>query len=157
MGWTKADLIADAWAVNGIANYEFDLSGGQIDNALRILDNMMSEWNGKGIKIGFPLSLSPSDSNTTDDTSIPDFAYTAIIYNLAIRLGPTIGKQALPEVKQTAKTAYETLTIICNTPRTRQMPANYPAGAGNRQTRDAVFLEPPEDTKQLGDDSYKIG
>lgn len=155
--WTKGEIVNDAFAEIGLVNYVFDLDDEQLILALRKLDNIMAMLRENGISLGFPVSLSPSESALTQESGVPNYAYNAIIKKLAIGLAPTVGKTVSPDLKKEADEAYTILTITANTPRAMQMPRRTPAGAGNSHIgSDRIFLTPPEDTIQIGEFDYKI-
>lgn len=153
MGFTKREYIAAAFDEIGLASYTFDLEPEQIQSALRRLDAMMAEWNAKGIRLGYPLPLSPSDSDLDEQTYVPDSANEAIITNLGIRLAPSLGKQVSPDTKITARLAYNTLSSRAAMPNEMQYPSNLPSGAGNKPySVQTVFLPGPVDPVLAGQD-----
>ena len=77
--------------------------------ALRRLDAMMAGWNARGIRLGYPLPSSPSDSSLTEPTGVPDRANEAVILNLAILLAPGIGKTVSADTRIQARAALNTL------------------------------------------------
>ncbi len=106
---------------------------------------MMADWNGKGIRLGYPIPASPQDGSIDEQTSVPDSAYEAIICSLGIRLAPSYGKQVMPETKATAKQGYDTLLQRATFPLEQQFPNTLPSGAGNKPWRvyDNPFLGNP--------------
>ncbi len=132
MGWTKRELINDAFDEIGIASYEFDLSPGEIQSALRKLDSLMASWNSLGIFVGYPLPSSPSTSSIDSQSGVPDVAYEAIITNLAIRIAPSFGKQVSVDTKIAARTSYNALLSLYANPVEMRFPRSLPAGAGNK-------------------------
>ena len=153
MGYTKREYVAAAFDEIGLASYAFDLEPEQIQSALRRLDAMIAEWNAKGIRLGYPLPLSPSESDLDEQTRVPDSANEAIITNLGIRLAPSVGKQVSPDTKVTAKLAYNTLLARAAMPQEMQFPSNLPSGAGNKPySTQSVFLPGPVDSVQVGQD-----
>jgi len=154
MPWTKRQFVNQAFEEIGLASYVFDLGPEQLQSALRRLDAMMATWNGKGIRIGYPLPSSPGSSDLDDDTNVPDSANEAIYTNLAIRLAPTYGKQVMPETKMVARSAYNELLMRNAMPPEMQLPGHMPAGAGNKPWRwDDAFLNDPSDPLVAGPDS----
>ena len=113
---------------------------------------MMADWNGKGIRLGYPIPSSPQDGDLDEQTNVPDSAYEAIICNLAVRLAPSYGKVVMPETKATGKQGYDTLLQRATFPLEQQLPGTMPAGAGNKYWRvaDDPFLEPPSDPVETG-------
>lgn len=152
MGWTKEQFVLAAFEEIGKADYAFDLQPEQLLAGLRRLDSMMAEWNGDGIRLGYPLPSSPSDSNYSADTNVPDKANTAIYANLAIRVAPIIGKTVSAETKMTARNAYRVLLNAATMPNEQQFPGTMPAGAGTKQPTQP-FLDGPDDHIDAGDDS----
>jgi hypothetical protein len=154
MGYTKRQFVTAAFEEIGLASYAFDLQPEQIESARRRLDAMMADWNGKGIRLGYPIPSSPQEGSIDEETNVPDSAYEAIICNLGIRLAPSYGKQVMPETKATAKQGYDTLLQRATAPLEQQLPDTMPSGAGNKPWRvyDNPFLRPPVDRVTAGPD-----
>jgi hypothetical protein len=154
MGWTKRQMIEQAFDEIGLASYAFDLTPEQMQSAIRRLDTMMAAWNALGIRLGYPLPSSPQDSDLDEQTNVPDSANEAIYTNLAIKLAPSYGKQVMPDTKATAKESYNTLLSLAAMPKEQQMPGTMPAGAGNKPWRldDKPFLRSPVDQVLAGGD-----
>lgn len=147
MSWTKRQLITQAFAEVGLAEYVFDLSTEQLQNALTRLDGMMAVWNGKGIFLGYPLPNTQAQSSLEQDSNLPNWAYEAVYLNLAIRLAPGFGKTISPDTKLNAKLALDAVMAQNAMPVEMQFPDTMPSGAGNKpwRTIDAPFLGPPVD------------
>jgi len=154
MGYSKRQFIEAALAEIGLASYAFDLQPEQLEAARRRLDAMMADWNGKGIRLGYPIPVSPQDGSIDEQTNVPDSAYEAIICNLGIRLAPSYGKQVMNETKATAKQGYDTLMQRATAPLEQQFPNTMPSGAGNKPWRvyDNPFLRPPVSPVEAGPD-----
>ena len=154
MGYTKRQFILAAFEEIGLASYTFDLQPEQLESARRRLDAMIADWNGKGIRLGYPIPSSPQDGSIDEETFVPDSAYEAIICSLGIRLAPSYGKQVMPMTMATAKQGYDTLLQRATFPLEQQMPSTMPAGAGNKPWRvyDNPFVRPPVDPVQVGPD-----
>jgi hypothetical protein len=154
MGYTKRQFILAAFEEIGLASYTFDLQPEQLESARRRLDAMIADWNGKGIRLGYPIPSSPQDGSIDEETFVPDSAYEAIICSLGIRLAPSYGKQVMPMTMATAKQGYDTLLQRATFPLEQQMPSTMPAGAGNKPWRvyDNPFLRPPVNPVQVGPD-----
>jgi len=153
MGWTKRQFVEQAFEEIGYASFSYDLQPEQLQSALRRLDSMMASWNGKGIRLGYPIPSFPQDSELNDQTNVPDSANEAIYTNLAVRLAPTIGKMVSTETKSAAKSSYNVLVNRSATPIEMQLPGNVPAGAGNKTWRnDNPFLNDPADNISAGND-----
>ena len=154
MGYSKRQFIEAAFAEIGLASYVFDLQPEQLEAARQRLDAMMADWNGKGIRLGYPIPVSPQDGSIDEQTNVPDSAYEAIICNLGIRLAPSYGKQVMNETKATAKQGYDTLMQRATAPLEQQFPNTLPSGAGNKPWRvyDNPFLRPPVNPVEAGPD-----
>lgn len=154
MGYSKRQFIEAAFAEIGLASYAFDLQPEQLEAARQRLDAMMADWNGKGIRLGYPIPVSPQDGSIDEQTNVPDSAYEAIICSLAIRLAPSYGKQVMNETKATAKQGYDTLMQRATAPLEQQFPNTMPSGAGNKPWRvyDNPFLRPPVSPVEAGPD-----
>jgi hypothetical protein len=154
MGYSKRQFVAAAFEEIGLASYVFDLQPEQLQSALRRLDAMIADWNGKGIRLGYPLPGSPQYSDLDEPSEVPDSANEAIITNLAIRIAPGYGKVVMPETKAVAKDSYNTLLQRATAPIQQQMPVTMPSGAGNKPWRvyDNPFLRPPVDPVTAGPD-----
>jgi hypothetical protein len=154
MGYSKRQFVAAAFEEIGLASYVFDLSPEQLQSAMRRIDAMMADWNGKGIRLGYPLPNSPQDSDLDEPTLVPDWANEAIITNGAVRLAPGYGKVVMPETKAVAKDSYNTLLQRAAMPPEQQLPATMPAGAGNKPWRvyDNPFIRPPVNPVDVGPD-----
>ncbi len=154
MGWTKRQFIAGAFEEIGMASYVFDLQPEQLQSALRRLDVMMADWNGKGIRLGYPLPSSPQDSDLDEQTNVPDSSNETILTNLAIRLAPGYGKTVSPDTKATARNSYNTVLSRATFPSEQQLPGTMPAGAGNKPWRvyDDPFLRRPVGPVLAGQD-----
>ena len=152
MGYSKRQFISAAFDEIGLASYAFDLQPEQFEAALKRLDAMMADWNGKGIRLGYPLPSSPQYSNLDAQSEVPDAAFETIITNLAIRIAPSYGKQVMPDTKITAKNAYNTLLSRATLPMQAQL-GQLPSGAGNKPWRyDNPFLNRPIDPVLAGQD-----
>lgn len=153
MSWTKRQLVEQAFEEIGYASYAFDLQPEQLQAGLRRLEAMMGTWNGRGIRLGYPLSGSPNAAELDVSSNVPDSANEAIYTNLAVRIGPIVGKNVSMETKQAARLAYTQLLSRFTMPQEQQLPNTMPAGAGNKPWRqDRPFLPGPEDTLDAGDD-----
>jgi hypothetical protein len=154
MGYSKRQFISAAFDEIGLASYAFDLQPEQFEAALKRLDAMMADWNGKGIRLGYPLPSSPQYSDLDAQSEVPDSAFESIICNLAIRIAPSYGKQVMPQTQIAAKSAYQTLLSRATMPPEMQLPGSMPSGAGNKPWRvyDEPFLRRPIDPVLAGQD-----
>lgn len=155
MSWTKRQFVESAFDEIGLASYIYDLQPEQLQKGLRRLDSMMAMWNGKGIRLGYPIPSSPENSDLDEETNVPDSANQAIITNVAIQLAPGFGKVVSQETKIAAKDAYNGLLSRSTKPIEMQLPGTMPRGAGQKSWRlnRNPFINPPVDPLVAGDDS----
>lgn len=156
MAYTKRDIINMAFEEIGLAAYVFDLQPQQIEGALRRLDTMMATWNGKGVRLGYPLPSSLDASDPDEEMDVSDMALEAMALGLAIRIAPGYGKTVSPDTKVSAKSAYNQLLSKSAKPIEQQFDRySVPAGAGNKTWRNArdPFLAEPVDPLDAGPDS----
>jgi hypothetical protein len=155
MGWTKAELLDQGFQQIGLAGYVFDLPPEQLQSALKTLDSMMATWNGRGIRLGYPIPSTASGSSGDEDSGIPDYANEAVFLNLGIRLASTVGKPVSVELKANAKQALDSLLAKAAMPREMNLPTTMPKGAGHKTHRNTnrPFLDQPEDVLEAGPDS----
>lgn len=136
MSWTKRELVQNAFEEVGLASYAFDLQPEQMQAGLRRLDNMMATWNSRGLRIGYPLTDSPSGSDLDQDSNVTDEAIEAIVSNLALRLAPMLGKTVSPDTKASARSAYMALLSRRSNTLEKRIDVNaVPAGAGTKYWR----------------------
>ena len=127
MSFTKSKIVKLAFGQIGLADYMYDLDGGQVDEAYDLLDAMVAGWEANGIRIGWPTNpggtkLQPSATDLNNlvlvsqalavgmvpsvgpdaELQVPDYALEALVANLALRLANTLGKQPPPALLQTA-------------------------------------------------------
>ena len=154
MGYTRLDIINGALAEIGYANYAFDMQAEQLEEVKRRFDAMMAAWNAMGLRLSYPIPSSPANSELSEETALPDSAWTAAITNLAVQIAPTFGKQLMPETKRTAKMTLNTLLGKSAAPGEKQYPGTLPMGAGNKGWRSyEAFFPEPESPLTAGPDS----
>jgi hypothetical protein len=155
MSYTKRQLIEEAFAEIGLADYVFDLQPEQLQRALRRMDTMIKQWEAKNIFVGYPIPGSPEDSLLDEETNLLQSAEEAVITNLAVRIAPAYGKQAMPETKIIAQRAYDSLLNDTVTVIERQLPVNTPMGAGTKPHRSTggEFSGQPDDPAYLSTDT----
>lgn len=152
MGWTKRQLVVQAFEELALGAYVFDLEPEQLQSALRRLDTMMGVWDGKGIRLGYPIS-SPESSNLDDDSNLPDAATETVFLNLALRLAPSFGKIPSVDTKSAAKEGYTILLAKAAHPIEMQFPGTLPAGSGNKARGiQNPFMPEPTDPLKTGPD-----
>lgn len=127
---TKLSLINRAMSDLGMASYVFDLSPEEIQDCLNRLDDMMAEWDFKGIRLGYALPSEENPSSPDDDAHLPDGVVSAVASNLAIRCAPMFGKQVSPDVYKQAKDGLDVIEIATMQMPSMQYPTTMPRGGG---------------------------
>lgn len=157
-GYTKRQFIEKAFEEIGYASYVYDLEPEQLESALFKLDAMVATWNSVGIKLNYPLPESPGNSDLDQSSNVPDLANEAVIFNLAVKLAPSIGKVISPDTKKSARSAYLRMLTRFASPQQMKFPNTLIAGAGNRNySSDSTFilsadnnvLTPPDQTLEF--------
>lgn len=147
MGWTKGQFVDEAFSECALQGYIFDIGPESRQGGLRRLDAMMAQWNAVGIRLGYALPSSPSDSDIDAESGVPDSAYEAVFMNLALRIASGHGKALSQDTRNIARYAYETLMSRAAFPPQQQLPNTLPRGAGNKpwRTKNAPFMPTPAD------------
>ena len=156
MSYTKRQFIEAAYEEIGLASFNYQLTPEEEQFALKRLDAMLAEWNGRGIRLGFPISGNPDDADLDEDTGVKDSANEAIILGLAIKIAPTYGRQVSRETKAGANKSYNTLVNLSAQPIEMSLPRTMPAGAGNKRWRwnDSPFIRQTDRPPEIGPDTY---
>lgn len=153
MGWTKRQLINEAYAEIGYADYEFDLEPEQLQMALRRLDAMVASWAVYGIRLGYLVPGSPESSDLDSESGLSDMVAEAVYTNLATRLTPPVGKQIHPDTRKMAREGYRLLLKNAALPPEKQLPETMPRGAGNKPWNlDDAFVDEPQESIDVGRD-----
>lgn len=154
MPWTKRMFVEKAFEEIGRANYVFDISPEMFQSACVSLDSMMAFWDTvKGIRLGYPQSLNPSNIDFDTIANVPDFANLPIYKNLACIIAPPIGKMVMPETTKQANDGLDGLiSWSASNPPQVKMPSGVPAGAGWKFRR-RTFLPPSSEVLDVGDDA----
>lgn len=153
---TKRQIIEMAYDSIGLASYAFDLQPEQIEAARRELDAMVSDWNGRGIRFGYPIPSSPENGDVDDESGVPDWALEAVYRNLAIRRAMAHGKQVTPMFAAYAKSAKDSVIARSVKPTERKMPGGHPLGAGHRTLTGYAWTADPESVLSVGNEDLEL-
>ncbi len=147
MGWTKGKLIDKAFGEIGLKSFDVNLDVDVRLDGLDRLDSLMAYLDGKGVHLGYPMSVSDNDSTVGQDSNIPAYAVDTVVAMLALRLAPGYGKIVTPETKATADNGLNLLTGISAFPQQQQLPGTMPRGSGNKPWRyeNGSFMPTPSD------------
>ena len=109
MSWTKLQLITEAYAELAMQGYVFDLTPEDLQAALRRMDTMMAVWEGRGVQLGYDFPPSPDESDINGESGLPDTAVEPVYLNLAVRLGPGLGKAVSIDTRRIAAEGFDAL------------------------------------------------
>lgn len=111
MGWTKRQVITQAFSELGLASYVYNLTASELQDAMRRLDTMMAIWTARNIVFDpvYPQPATYGAGDLDDDTNATDDALEPMYLHLAIRLGPSYGKTPSPDTRAAAKAGYTAL------------------------------------------------
>lgn len=151
MGYTKRQFVRKAFSKIGLG-YAYNLTPEEETDALETLDAMMANWNGRGLRLSYPLPSSPEFSDFDSETNVPDYANEAIILNLAVRIGQTLGRES-QSLRIDANTAYRDVFSRSAVIPQMQYPETMPRGAGNRIPHYSRFYN-PQDRLTVGKDAF---
>lgn len=146
MSYTKRQIIRYAYAELGIADYAFDLQPEDWQLAAARLDAMIADWNGRGVRLGYPISSDPDFVNIDVDTGLPAFANKAVFCSLAVELAPGLGKTPTMKTDMAASSGFAMLLAAATKSPEVQFPQSTPAGSGNRWLRNNYLLPPIVET-----------
>lgn len=125
---TKRYIISQALNELGL----FDIEPTRIQRALGRLDGLVAQWNAEGLRIGWPMTLSPDDAALDTETGVTDAALRALYLGLAVDLAPGLGKTVAQQTTIGAYNAKMALELHQATvPPIRVRPSTMPRGAGN--------------------------
>lgn len=143
MGWTKKQLITEAYNSIGLADYVFDISPEDLQSACRKMDSMIASWEGKGVHIGYSSSDTPQSADTNADSGVPSFATSAVYLNLAMVLAPAFRIPIPVTLYGMARSAYlDCISAAMEPPKQCQMPSTLPRGAGQKNP-EYPYMSPP--------------
>jgi len=147
--YTKGQIATEAFAELGLAAYAFDLTADELQGAIRRLDSMVSNWEGRGWRLGYALPDSFDKSAPDDESGIADTDALALILNLAVALAPSYGKAVSQETKTAARNAVDAIRSRFAAPYQQQQSNTMIRGAGNRRSYSRTNFYPVPDTGPL--------
>ena len=108
MGYTKRQFVTAALEEIGLASYVFDLQPEQLQSALRRLDAMISEWNGKTFNVidtgGFVQDgVDVFEKEIRQQVMIAVEEANAIVFMCDVTTGITALDEAMADVLRSAK------------------------------------------------------
>jgi hypothetical protein len=131
MATTKSDIVASALNKLAVTGFDYEIDPEELKAGVVALEYMMADWDARGIKIGYAFAADPETANISDPVGIPDIAYRAVTYHLAIDLADTYGKAVTQSVNAGASSAMTSLLSAIQFLPTVQYPNRMPRGSGN--------------------------
>lgn len=131
---TKSDIIKSALRKLGVTGFDSETDPQEFDAALVELESMMTEWDGRGIRVSYKLGTSTDTALTSEDAGIRDWARQGIVANLAMRLATDYGKPITQDLAMQASAGMSSILAATATDNIylTQYPRNMPVGSGNR-------------------------
>lgn len=133
--WTKAQIVADAFAEIALAGHVFDIEPEEEQQALRRLEMLLGNWEGRGVTLGYAFASDASAIEAETQSGIPDAAVETVVINLAKRIAAGYGKDLSPQQMQDAKDSFAVLLTQAAFPPEMQYPSTMPRGAGVKPWR----------------------
>jgi hypothetical protein len=132
----RSAIFTRAFEAIGIAGYVFETTAEEQASAAAILDDMMAQWTNEGIALGYVAT--GGEPLPDADIETPTWANNAIVYNLALALAPSFGKQVAPHVRGSAKRGYAEVYAKAYAPPTMHT-GRIPVTGGGNWWRRVVF------------------
>lgn len=151
MGWTKREIVEDAYGELALASYTFDRSPEEDERACRRLDTMLAFWDSRGIRLGYALAASPGETNLDTDSGLPLSAIEPVMLNLALKLCAGVGKAPPPLTVTKAAEGYSLLLTQAAEPIQQQFRSTMPRGAGNKNRSQPFMPTPDTSPIQIGE------
>ena len=127
---TAAQFIKTALQLILVQGSEADLEADEFASGVEYLNDMMAEWDGAGISLGFTVIQSIGD-----EVTVPAYANQAIKQNLAVRLGPEFGGLVSPLLDRNATESYRAMLNSAVEIGTTSYQSTLPLGSGNTGSR----------------------
>lgn len=131
---TKGAIVTQAFVECGLAGYEFNVTPDEQAEALTRLDSMMAQWRGPGTELQIPYNAPAviGDSDLSDESGIPDFAFNGVAVSLALRICPQMGKTMSAESRVAYAQSMNAIRAACTVTPERRLQRTTPRGAGNK-------------------------
>lgn len=123
----KGEYIQAAYQQIQVSGITSNPTPQEDQTALIRLNSMLLDWEGKGVKLGWNIG----SDDPSSESGLPDWAFEAVITNLALKLLPIYGKMASKEQREDASDSYQSITLSCI--ENVEYPDTMPVGAGNQR------------------------
>lgn len=128
---TKSDIATAALNKLGVTGFDYEIDPEELKTVVTALEYLMADWDARGIKIGYKFAADPETADITADSGLPDIAYRAVTYQLAIDSADSYGKQVTQSVSAGASSAMSALLNAIQYKPVVQYPNRMPLGSGN--------------------------
>lgn len=136
MSRTKGDLVLKALRKAGLYSNATltDADPQAIQDAIQDLEDMMAQWEAKGIKLGYLFADAENavEPMPDDDSGIASWANDGVSLKLAIQICMDNVIQPSDALLTAADSAYQVLCIALTTIPSLERRNDMPRGAGNR-------------------------
>ena len=123
---TASEAIEDALGFILVRSAEAPLSADDEATGRRVLNDMLMEWAGRGLRLGFN-----KIDNIADDLTVPDASLLAIKQNLGVLLAPQYGRQPDPLLISNASKSLKQMMVRVVNLAPSPLPETLPVGSGN--------------------------
>jgi hypothetical protein len=131
MATTKSDIVASALNKLAVTGFDYEIDPEELKSGVTTLEYLMADWDARGIKIGYNFAADPETANISDPCGLPDIAFRAVTYQLAIDLADTYGKQVTQSIAASANSGMTSLLSAVQYQPQVQYPNRMPRGSGN--------------------------
>lgn len=137
------EVITDALEMLIVQAEEAPIEQAEAASAIRTLNDMMNQWEAKGIYLGYTIV-----SDLADEITVPLGAVLGIKCNLALYLAPKYNVEASALLIKNAAESYDVVVDIVAEMKSTEYPCTLPIGSGNDDLgfRDDVFYPCEQDT-----------
>lgn len=144
MAKTKSDIVASALNKLAVTGFDYEIDPEELKAGVVALESLMADWDARGIKIGYAFAADPETANISDPCGLPDIAFRAVTYHLAIDLADSYGKQVSQSIAAGANSAMTSLMSATQYIPQVQYSSRMPRGSGNnlRHNRFMRFYRP---------------
>lgn len=116
MGWTKRDIVIEAYKRSGLSPNGRNLTAQELQDAMYILDSMMSGWTEDGIVFTpvYPQPTTKTGGDLDDATNGQNADNKPMYENLAVNMAEDFGKSLSPRLVGRANVLYNKILARYN-------------------------------------------
>lgn len=134
---TKGDLTRYCFDELAIANGVFDVTPEMTKIGLDRLHALIARWEADGIGLGYAFATTYGQDLESELSGMQDAVIETVGCNLAVRVGPVIGKAVSAETKKAASEGLAFLRAQTAVTPVMSLQSRTPLGEGNRGWPDA--------------------